>query len=272
MTPLTRLLALDIDGTLLPPRGGHNALPHDDIVQVIGELAAAGVVVVLASGRMYPGTARIAQHLGLHGPLICQQGASVHEFDGSIRHRCAIDVDIAHELVAYARAGGWPFAWFDSTRYLASAPNAASSEFAAVSGIEPEYHVDPQRSGVAPTGIDIISSTTHASEVHRELAARYGERVHLLDFPGVTAAHDPAASKGNAMAQMAAELGIAQAETMAIGDSVNDASMLRWAGRGITLPHCDRYARAAADEVLGGQGIDGLVPLLRSVLQAHLRA
>ena len=51
-----------------------------------------------------------------------------------------------------------------------------------------------------------------------------------------------------------------------IGDSVNDASMLRWAGRGIAMPHSDRYARAAADEILGGTGIAGLVPLLHAVL------
>ena len=57
---------------------------------------------------------------------------------------------------------------------------------------------------------------------------------------------------------------------MAIGDSVNDASMLEWAGRGVTLPHADRYARAAADEVLSGHGIDGVAPLLEEVLAGAL--
>ena len=85
-----RLIALDIDGTLIPPGGGHVALPDAAITSAIADLNRAGVVVVLASGRMYPGTARIARHLGLTTPLICQQGASIHAPDGAINHRFAI--------------------------------------------------------------------------------------------------------------------------------------------------------------------------------------
>ena len=261
-----RLLALDIDGTLLPPGGGHTALPDAAITSVISRLSAAGVVVALASGRMFPGTARIATHLQLQTPLICQQGASIHAPDGRVTHRFAIEHDIALDLVHYARAHSWPFAWFDATRYLVSSPNSASTEYALVSGIEQELHTHPERTEVLPTGIDIISTPTEATRIHALMQARYGDRVHLLDFPSVTAAHAPGASKGQALALLAQQLGIAQAEVMAIGDSVNDASMLRWAGRGVTLPHADRYARDAADEVLGGHGIEGVAPLLETVL------
>lgn len=265
-----RLLALDIDGTLLPPGGGHMALPDAAITGVINRLSAAGVVVALASGRMFPGTARIATHLQLQTPLICQQGASVHAPDGRVTHRFAIDHDIALDLLHYARAHNWPLAWFDATRYLVSTPNPASTEYALVSGIEQEFHAHPERTDVLPTGIDIVSNPTEANRIHALMQQRYGERVHLLDFPSVTAAHAPGASKGQALALLAQDLGIAQAHVMAIGDSVNDASMLEWAGRGVTLPHADRYARAAADEVLSGHGIEGVAPLLEEVLEAAL--
>ncbi len=242
-------------------------MPDAAISSAIAELERAGVVVVLASGRMYPGTARIARHLGLVNPLICQQGASIHAPDGAIAHRFAIDPEVAHELVAYAREHQLPYAWFDAVRYIASEPNHASTEYALVSGIEPEYHDAPHESDVVPTGIDVISSAADANRIHGFLEARYGDRVHLLDFPSVTAAHSPDASKGNALAMLATELGIPRDAVVAIGDSVNDVSMLRWAGRGVTLPHCDRYARAAADEILSGSGIDGVAPLLRSLLK-----
>jgi Cof subfamily protein (haloacid dehalogenase superfamily) len=262
----TRLIALDIDGTLIPPGAGHEPVPDAEITDAVTHLVEAGVVVVLASGRMYPGTARIARHLNLEGPLICQQGASIHRLDGSLLHRFAIDAEIAGELVAYALTHDWPYAWFDAVRYLVSRPNAASEEYGRVSGVTPEYRADAHCAGVVPTGIDIISTAQRANGVHRELAARYGDRINLLDFPAVTAAHSAEASKGNALALLAHDLGIAQDAVLAIGDSVNDASMLRWAGRGIAMPHGDHYARAAADEVLGGTGISGLAALLRSVL------
>jgi len=261
-----RLVALDIDGTLIPPGGGHVALPDPDITSAVAALQQAGIVVVLASGRMFPGTARIAGHLGLRTPLICQQGASVHMPDGTISHRFAIDVEVARELSQFAREYGWPYAWFDAVRYLASAPNPASTEYALVSGIDPEYHEAPQHSDIEPTGIDIISTPADANRIHALLEARYGSRAHFLDFPAVTGAHSPEASKGNALALLAQDLGIPREAVLAIGDSVNDASMLRWAGVGVTLPHCDRYARAAADEILAGEGVERVAQLLRGLL------
>lgn len=262
----TRLIALDIDGTLIAPGAGHEALPDAEITDAVARLVGAGVVVVLASGRMYPGTVRIAHHLALDSPLICQQGASVHRTDGSLLHRFAINTNIADELVAFALDHDWPYAWFDAVRYLVSRPNYASDEYGRVSGVTPEYRVDAHRAGVVPTGIDIISTPDHANGVHQHLAARYGDRINLLDFPSVTAAHAPEASKGNALALLAQDLGIEQNAVLAIGDSVNDASMLRWAGRGVAMPHSDRYARSVADEVLTGTGVSGVAPLLRSVL------
>ena len=264
----TRLVALDIDGTLIPPGSSHEALPDREITDAIAGLVDAGVAVVLASGRMYPGTARIARHLRLDAPLICQQGASVHRSDGSRSHQFTIDAAVANELVEFAIERGWPFAWFDAIRYLASHPNPSSDEFARVSGVVAEYRLDAHRVGVVPTGIDIISTPDAANGIHQELDRRYGERIHLLDFASVTVALAPEATKGNALALLADDLGIEPDQVLAIGDSVNDASMLRWAGRGIAMPHGDRYALAAADEVLGGSWVSGIAPLLRSLVGA----
>ena len=131
----------------------------------------------------------------------------------------------------------------------------------------PQFGPLPAGVRLDPTGIDIISTMADANRIHAQLESRYGDRVHFLDFPSVTAAHSPQATKGNALSLLADDLGIKRESVLAIGDSVNDASMLRWAGRGVTLPHCDRYAREAADEILPGNGIDGVAPLLRSLLR-----
>lgn len=263
---MIRLVALDIDGTLLAPGVDVDALPEDPITQAVHDLHDAGIVVVLATGRMFPGTAHVAKHLGIDQPLICQQGASVHDADGSLRHGCAIEEEIAHELFDYAGTHGWPLAWFDSERYLVTAHNDAAKFFADVSQVEMEIHAEPHRTGVRATGIDIISTRQHARDIHVLLEARYGARITLLDFPSVTAVHAPEASKGNALHQLAQELGIARVEVLAIGDSVNDVSMLSWAGHSAAPEHSDRYARDSAQEILSGKGVDGVVAKLRSVV------
>lgn len=262
-----QLVALDIDGTLLAPGVEPTALPDAAMTQAVEGLMAAGITVVLATGRMYPGTVRIAEHLGIRQPLICQQGASTHALDGTLLHGRAIDPDIARELAAFAEADGWPYAWFDHERYLVSEPNPASQYFAEVSGVSIELHATPQQSDVVPVGVDIVSTREHAGAIHDGLLARYGERVELLDFGLVTAVHAADASKGRALAVLAGELGLATSQVLAVGDSANDESMLRWAGVGAAPEHCDRYARGAADRILTGNGVDGVAALLRELIR-----
>gem|GEM_PF-539174 len=246
-----RLVALDIDGTLLAPGVSHDALPDANMTDAVQQLMASGTIVVLASGRMYPGTAMIAEHFGITQPLICQQGASIHHLDGSLHTRREIHPEIAHAIAELAEAEGWPYAWFDAQRYLVSQPSPAADHFARVSGVDVEIHPDPRTSGVVPTGVDVISTPDHSNDLYQRLKQRFGTKIGLLDFVSVTAAHANDANKGLALERLAAEFGVAQQDTVAIGDSVNDVSMLEWAGLGAAPDHCDDHARRAADRILG---------------------
>lgn len=265
MSQDTKLIALDIDGTLLAPGVAYDSLPDDALVEAVADLQAAGIVVMLATGRMYPGAAWIAEHLSLEEPVICQQGASVHEADGRLRYGFTVDQDIAAELYEYAMSHGYSLAWFDHERYLVTSITPPAEYFAAVSGVKIQIHPRPHESGVVATGIDIVSNQEDSSDVHRLLEARYGSRIALLDFTTVTAVHEPRASKGNALAEIAKELGIAPSEVLAIGDGINDVSMLAWAGQSATPAHGDAFAKEAAKEILPGDGTSGVVSRLRSV-------
>ena len=266
MSQDVKLIALDIDGTLLAPGVAPDALPEDGIVEAVAALRAKGIVVMLATGRMYPGTAPIANHLGLDGVIICQQGASIHEPDGSLRLGYTIDQNIAAELYEFAMTHEYSLSWFNHERYLVTSRTLASEYFAAVSGVEVEEHPRPMESGIKATGIDIISNEKVSSDVHRELAARYGDRVALLDFTTVTAVHDPRASKGKAVAMVASELDVEQSQVLAIGDGINDVSMLSWAGHSATPAHGDAFAKDSAKEILEGEGVSGVVSRLLAVL------
>lgn len=269
MSAATKLVALDIDGTLLEQGVAYDSLPDDSVVAAVAELKSHGVIVMLATGRMYPGTAPIAAHLGLDVPMICQQGASVHESDGSLRHAHTIDEGIARELYEYAMEHGYSIAWFNHEHYLLTATSPAAEFFAAVSGVEITLDPRPHESGVTATGIDIVSNEQDSTDVHRLLESRYGGRVSLLDFATVTAVHNPAASKGNALAQIADELGIRQSEVLAMGDGINDVSMLSWAGQSATPAHGDVFAKDSAKEVLETQGVKGVVDRLLDVVADH---
>ncbi len=262
---MVKLIALDIDGTIIPPAHyGHDHEPTERLVRAVQGVVEAGIQVILASGRMFPGTSQVARHLGLTGPVICQQGCSVHLIDGTMTHEFPIERRVALEVCTYARELGHAYEWFNPLRYLASARSDATDKYGVVSGIEPEYRPDPENSGVEPTGVGVISSQEQAPAIHRELVARHAHELHVLDFPDVTVAVALDANKGHALSLLCADLGIGREDVVAVGDSVNDASMLAWAGRGIAMPHSDAYALDAADEVLEA-GDEALAELLEGM-------
>ena len=86
----------------------------------------------------------------------------------------------------------------------------------------------------------------------RELATGYG--LIEISAPGTT--------KGTGLARLAAELGIAPAEVLAVGDMPNDLSMLRWAGLGVAMGNAHPEAVEAADEVTAPNTDDGLARVL----------
>jgi HAD superfamily hydrolase (TIGR01484 family) len=264
-----KLLALDIDGTIIPPAHyGHDHEPSERVRLAVKACVEAGYHVVLASGRMFPGTIKVARYLQLPGPVICQQGCSVHRLDGSMTHEFPIERRVALEVCDYARGIGRDFEWFNPLRYLASGRSTATEQYGVVSGIEPEYRLDPENSGVEPTGVGVISTPVEAPGIHRELASRHAHELHILDFPEVTVAVSLEANKGHALSLVCQDLGVDRANVIAIGDSVNDASMLAWAGRGLAMPHSDAYALDAADEVLPPSD-DALSDFLESLTQVR---
>ena len=72
----------------------------------------------------------------------------------------------------------------------------------------------------------------------------------------------PAVNKRDAVAHLAATLGIAQAETAAFGDGQNDVEVLAWAGWGVAVANASAEALQAADEVTLSHEQDGVAAVL----------
>jgi hypothetical protein len=181
-------------------------------------------------------------------------------------HQFPIAHPVALELVEYSRGRRFPYEWFNPVRYLVSERTEQSDTYGRLSGIVPEYLSKPESAGVEPTGVGVISTPEHAREVHRHLVGTHGDRLHVLDFPAVTVAVAPEANKARALELLCEDLGIDRHETLAVGDSVNDAPMLAWSPHSYAMPVSDAYARDAAREVLP-EHPDALAVLLESLLR-----
>ena len=245
-----KLIALDIDGTLLPYEGAHRGTLSPRLRAAVRALVEDGRTVVLASGRMRAGVLSVARALGLDSPFIAQEGCVIANGKGEIVREIGLERELALAVTALARESGHEYEWFSASRYVATRESHATRHYAGLGEVTAEYHPYPESLGIEPLGVGVLSDAERPSEVHRTLVERHGEALHVLDFPFVTVATAPDATKGRALALLAREMGIAADEALAIGDSVNDVSMLTWAGRGLAVASGHPTALEAADEAL----------------------
>jgi Cof subfamily protein (haloacid dehalogenase superfamily) len=248
------LIALDLDGTLLSP---------DETISTgnraaIARALAAGIRVVLVTGRGVDTPIRVSRDLGLNLPVICCHGALTKDF-GANKTLVHIPVPLqyAMPMIAFAEREGLPIAI-----YLAEAfYRLQGSEIYMEDMRGPGWHEAASLREIltdAPTFIRFLGEES-VRRMQREfgdlpLAFRY-ETWH--DFVEC-AVLNREASKKNALAKLCADFQIPAERVLAIGDSRNDVPMLRWAGTGVAMGNALPEVREAVSHVTASTERDGV--------------
>ncbi len=232
-----RLLALDLDGTLL---NGKLEISPRDRSAVLGA-RAAGVTIVLASGRMFRSSLPYARELGITAPIIAYQGAVVRDpTTRQILFCQELSLPVARDVITWAEARGYHVNSYADDEVYTERTSAEADLYQHISGVP--YHV------VGPLSRFLQSDTTKLvlvfldpdviPEVLRQLQAYVGERAT------VTRSHEnfvevvsPGVDKAKALAFVADHLGVPAEQVIAIGDNLNDVSMVRYAGLGVAMRH-----------------------------------
>lgn len=259
------LIALDIDGTLV----GRDGRIPTETVDAVELVRAAGHHVVLATGRSLVGLLSIARRLGLSRCLaVCSNGALAVRLEPTapsgyelvdarrfapgpvVRQAAALrpGIGVAVEEVGWGWRVNRPFA-----KALLNGPQ----KLVPTSGL-----LRGQASRVV----------LHADRITDHLAVLREAGAVITpanaDWVDVTA---PGTSKAAALEAIRQLLGVAPEHTVAVGDGVNDLSMLAWAGRGVAMGHASDAVRAAADAVTGSIDEHGAAAVLRSLVPADAR-
>lgn len=241
MKPPIRLIAIDIDGTLLDS----NVQISEANLQALRRAHAAGIEIVLGTGRRHAFALPIAQKLGFGLWLISSNGAVTRSTGGELFHRDLLPKETAIKLCQYMRQyRDYTVLTFDregagaivcqSHDHLFSViqrwmeKNAPFIQY--VTPIERALTVDPiQAMFCGP--IDLMEraqSDLLACDFTDEFTVLRTQYVHrnlcIVDILNI------ACSKGHALERLASHRGLDRAEVMAIGDNYNDIEMLTFAG------------------------------------------
>ena len=253
-----RLVALDIDDTLIPWRGTLAA----ETVDAIRAVHAAGVEVVLASGRGVYDVVPVALELGIDELwALCSNGAvTVHIADGVATEHARVTFD-PREIVANVRA-------LDP---LAPVAIETSGLGFLIDG-DPFEHQAPHvvgNIGELPEAVAFLTIASGVMSAEQFAKATDGHLVHVVPYQ-----HDGwvtvdivsvAAGKGLALAALAASLGLGPEHCAAVGDYLNDIPMLEWAGWSVAMGQAPMEVRAVADAVVAPVAEHGAAQALLAI-------
>jgi 5-amino-6-(5-phospho-D-ribitylamino)uracil phosphatase len=275
-----KLLALDVDGTVT---NSHHEVT-DATCRAIARVQAAGVRVMLATGRRYRDALPVAERLGIVEPLVTASGALVKRpGDHATLHRAAFAAGVLPEVVTLVVARGHePVVYTDSfaagfdfhCRSLTAAEAGGSGfgEYLArnrdLARVTPDLDRAPPADAFAgfamgPQGpmqaleAELQARFAETLSVHTIRSPRYREWLCEIAPAGVT--------KWTGVAALATAWGILAEEICAVGDDVNDLPMVRAAGLGLAMGNGRPELQAVADQVVGlhdGRGIEDVAELV----------
>ena len=230
---------------------------------------AAGVSVVVTTGRPFPGAVPWARRLGLDGPIICYQGAEVRTLDGGVLLDHGIGHGLAMEVVRYARAQDLHVQAYRDDRLLVERDRPEARAYADQAGMELHF-VGDLDTGMGPTTpkLVIVTAPARAEALLPQVRARWQGRLNIAtSMPEYVEFTSLESDKASALRFVSESLGVSQGETVAVGDGRNDASMIRWAGLGVAIEGSPREVIDAADLTIHGPGRGGMQQLAAELLK-----
>ncbi|HEU5352801.1 MAG TPA: Cof-type HAD-IIB family hydrolase [Terracidiphilus sp.] len=265
MHPPVRLVAIDVDGTLLATFA-QTISPRN--AKALKAAQDAGITVTIATGRRQAYTTPLLEGVGLRAetPLITSNGAVTRTLGGEPIDHSQMPATAARGICGLLRGFGILVFTFDRNgrgELVLEDLDAAHGRLAlwveanhgAIEVVKPledalgggEDPIQGPIQGMLAGSVRQMRKAEKALEASEWAAqcecvlTEYGERdLSILDLlpPGV--------SKGWALERLAARLGIDRRETMAIGDNWNDEDMLEWAGQAVVMGNAPEELRALA--------------------------
>ena len=285
-----RLIAIDIDGTLLPSSGTTISRRNRRALQ---DAQTAGLHIVIATGRRHRYAEPVLEQVGLspRTVMISSNGSVVRHFDGELIARTLLPVESARALCPALRPFGQTMvftfdrepslvvesmaslhlrigAWVEANRHdmveIVPLERAFDRDEAPIQAMLCGNIAQVRTAQQAIAGTDLAADIT----MHR---TEYAERdLGILDLL------PPGCSKGHALGDYARSLGLEAAEVMAIGDNFNDQTMLEYAGQAAVMGNAGEEMRALAVQrgwlVIQSNDEDGVAKMLEPLIRDAQRA
>jgi Cof subfamily protein (haloacid dehalogenase superfamily) len=272
-----RLIATDIDGTLLNPQF---QISEGDLT-ALRQAHAAGIEVVLVTGRRHTFALPIAQQLGFDLWLISSNGAVTRSLAGETFHRDLMPQQTCRDLCGTMQDfRGHTVLTFDKETKGAIVLEHLDDLNASIrrwleKNMQYINFVVPMENALVtdPVQAMFCGSMIRMAEALRALeGSGMGNRISVLrtEYPerdlSMIDVLSAGCSKGHALGRWAAHRGFGRDQVMAIGDNHNDVEMLEFAGYPVIMGNACEELRGRGWRVTLGNHECGVAAALADVI------
>ncbi|MBC7342307.1 MAG: HAD family phosphatase [Clostridia bacterium] len=260
-----KLVALDLDGTLL--NSEYQLSPKTK--QVVQSVKEAGIMVTLATGRMYPSAVPYARELAIDLPLITYQGAVVRRLDSpEVLYQRLLPLGLARQVIEAAQGAGYAVnAYIDDNLYV-STMSPAAQWYAKTFGVE--VHAVGDLARYLPKDVQkilVMGSEEDLDHFWEASQEKWGEHIYITkSHPNFLEFMNPEATKGRALRALASMLGTDLSSALALGDSYNDIEMFGLVGIAVAMGNAKPKVKEAADFIAPPNDDDGAALALEELL------
>jgi Cof subfamily protein (haloacid dehalogenase superfamily) len=238
----------------------------------LGTALAAGIHVILATGRMFRSVRPYALEAGIEDPVVCYQGAVVAEpLSGRWLRHVPIPLELARETIAVLNERGFGLNCYVNDELYVSEITPEAGRYADFQNIEVhpvgnllDWLQEP------PTKLVVIDDPDVLDDLEDQMVRLFGDRLYISkSLPYFLEFASPDVTKASGLDFLARHVGFTRERTVAFGDGENDIELLEWAAYGVAVENAHEKVKAVADFVCPSVDEEGVAQVLEAYLDSR---
>ena len=259
-----RLLAIDVDGTLLNDQ--HRL--SDRTLKAISQAQEKGLKIILATGRGPRSCDPIIHKLGIEDPVITHNGAVVyHPLRNTAEKQVGFKAEELKEVVEFCRKEDIHFD--ASTAFHIYVERVHESVIPVYKRFfaQPITVKDVGQIGEIIVKLTLTGEPKRLDEVMPHLLRKFPNFSIIRSGDTFIDVMHPKATKAQGLKYIMEKFHLSPQEVMAFGNYYNDVEMLQLAGTGVAMENAPAEVKAKADLITKSNNEDGVAQVIERLLE-----
>lgn len=253
---MIKLIATDIDGTILIPEGEFT----QGVKKCVKELCEKGIKVVLVTGRMHAAASLIAKDLGLDTPVVSYQGGLIKNNGETLYQRCLTE-EQAEKILAWAKEEKIHINLYNDDILFSEKVCPEITRYC--NNLHTKYTIKPfceiEKTRINKLLAIDYENPERINRYEKELPQIFPELYIVKSTPYFLEFSNPEGSKYCAVKYLQSLWGLKDEEILTIGDQNNDIALLKAGGVKVAMGNATEELKEIADYITDSVYEDGFV-------------